>query len=59
MINHVEQMVRNRADDDLRTGSLGLRSTIALFVPFQGTPNAEDNIYVAERLQIHRSFVPG
>ncbi|GJQ65752.1 hypothetical protein Trydic_g11936 [Trypoxylus dichotomus] len=58
MFNEVEQMVRTRSNNDRDTGSLGLRSTIALFVPFQTAVTAEDNAFARERLEIHRSFIP-
>ncbi|KRT78890.1 hypothetical protein AMK59_8284 [Oryctes borbonicus] len=58
MFTQVEQMARSRSDEDRQTGSLGLRSTIALFVPFQTAVTAEDNAFATERLELHRSFIP-
>lgn len=59
MFNRVEQIARERLDMHRDSGSLALRSTIALFVPFQTQVTAEDNTYAQERLEIHRSFLPG
>lgn len=59
MFNTVEQMIKNRTDSDRLTTNLGLKSTIVLFVPFQTAITTEDNAYAVQRLEIHRSFIPG